>query len=54
MNVNITNEFNFLEVHGAINRSGSLTVYMRRAHSLPMGPTGVNSSMNLQKMKFIS
>ena len=48
MNVNISNEFNFSEVHGAMNRSGSLA---KGAHSLCTRPTAVHSSMNLRKMK---
>ena len=52
MNVNISNEFNFSEVHGAMTRSASLANF--GAHSLCMRSTVVHSSMKLRKMKFIS
>ena len=56
MNVTISNEFNFSDVHGAITAKWVANkAYMNpsRVHSLCMRPTVVHSSMNIRKMKFI-
>ena len=53
LNVNRSNELNFSEVHGDMNRSGSL-IKLTLAHSLCMRQTAVHSSMNIGKMKSMS
>ena len=56
MNVkfNISNEFNFSEAYGAMNRSGSLAMFTWA--TLCTRPTAVHtcSSINLRNIKFIS
>ena len=58
MNVNISNKFNFSDVLGALNHSGSLAklTYMNPfgVHSVCMRPTVVHSSMNIRKIKFLN